>query len=180
MKILQTLVLCFIATISIAQKKSFVLENELYKIQYPNKWTVDTSKTMGTEFFIFSPIENGTDKFRENVNLIVQDISGHNIDLDKYADISKNEINTMGPGSRIYEAKKIKKGKSEYYKIVYDMTEESLKLKLEQYYFVTDTRAFVLTFTTESSKFASFKTVGEGVLNSFQLRSEQIAASFKK
>lgn len=170
MKILQTLVFCFFALLAIAQKQPVAtLEKELFKVQYPNKWTIDTSRMMGSEFFIFSPKENATDKFRENVNLIIQDISGQNIDLDKYAQISKEQINTMGDGARIHESKKIKKGKSEFYKMIYDMKQGAFKLKIEQYYFVTNTRAYVLTLATESTKFANFKTVGEGVLNSFQV-----------
>jgi hypothetical protein len=170
MKILQTLVFYFFALLAIAQKQPVAtLEKELFKVQYPNKWTIDTSRMMGSEFFIFSPKENATDKFRENVNLIIQDISGRNIDLDKYAQISKEQINTMGDGARIHESKKIKKGKSEFYKMIYDMKQGAFKLKIEQYYFVTNTRAYVLTLATESTKFANFKTVGEGVLNSFQV-----------
>jgi hypothetical protein len=169
MKIIQTLVFCLFASMALPQKASVKLQKELFKIQYPSKWTIDTSKMMGSEFFIFSPKENANDKFRENVNLIIQDISGQNIDLDKYAQISKEQINTMANESRIHESKKIKKGKSEFYKMIYDMKQGAFKLKIEQYYFVTNTRAYVLTLATESTKFANFKTVGEGVLNSFEL-----------
>jgi hypothetical protein len=166
---------------SIGQKASVTtFQKALFKIQYPNKWTIDTSGMMGSEFFIFSPKESANDKFRENVNLIVQDISGQNIDLDKYAQISKDEINAIGDAARIYESKKIKKGKSEFYKMIYDMEQEAFKVKIEQYYFVTSARAYVLTLATESTKFANFKTVGEAVLNSFQLRNEQVAISFNK
>jgi hypothetical protein len=170
MKILQTLVLCLFAAGALAQKASVAtLKKDLFKIQYPNKWTIDTSGMMGSEFFVFSPKENANDKFRENVNLIIQDIGGQNIDLDKYAQISKDEINTMGNEARIHESKKVKKGKSEFYKMIYEMKDGDYKIKIEQYYFVTNTRAYVLTLATEFAKFANFKTVGEGVLNSFQV-----------
>jgi hypothetical protein len=170
MKILQTLVFCFCALLAIAQKQPVAtLEKQLFKVQYPNKWTIDTSKTMGTEFFIFSPRENSNDQFRENVNLIIQDLSGQNIDLDKYADISKQQINAMANNPKIHESKKVKKGKSEFYKMIYEMTQGTLRLKLEQYYFVTNARAFVLTLATESNKFKNFKPVGEGILDSFRL-----------
>jgi hypothetical protein len=170
MKILQTLVLCFFTAATLAQKATVkTLKKELFKIQYPHKWTIDTSGMMGSEFFIFSPVENVNDKFRENVSLIIQDISGQNIDLDKYAEISKEQINTMAGESTIHESKKMKKGKSEFYKMIYEFREESLKVKIEQYYFVTNSRAYVLTLATESTKFANFKSIGEGVLNSFQV-----------
>jgi len=51
------------------EKISFSKDN--YKIQYPKSWRLDTSKVMGTEFFVFSPLENNTDKFKENASLII-------------------------------------------------------------------------------------------------------------
>jgi hypothetical protein len=74
MKFIQTLTLLvltysgFSQIDSISGKISFSKDN--YKIQYPKSWSLDTSREMGTEFFIMSPLENGTDKFRENASLI--------------------------------------------------------------------------------------------------------------
>ncbi|MBK7681894.1 MAG: hypothetical protein IPJ26_05200 [Bacteroidetes bacterium] len=51
---------------------------------------------MGTSFIIFSPLENDEDKFKENVNLLMQDLTGQNIDLDKYVTkfqkVNKNNV----------------------------------------------------------------------------------------
>src|SRR5437867_1047648 len=68
---------------------------ESYQIRYPGSWTFDTSKMMGSEFFIFSPKENDNDKFSENVSLVIQDLKGQNIDLDKYAQISEGQIKSL-------------------------------------------------------------------------------------
>jgi hypothetical protein len=46
-----------------------------YKLQYPASWTLDTSKSIGPAKFFFSPLENAEDKFRENVNVLIQDLS---------------------------------------------------------------------------------------------------------
>jgi len=141
-----------------------------YKLQYPSSWTVDTSKRMGPEFFIFSPRENDTDRFQENVNLLVQDLTGQNIDLDKYAKITEEQIKELAIEGTIYESKKIfKPGKSDYYKMVYGMTQDVFKLKIEQYYFIKNDKAFIMTFTAELNKFDSFLPAGEQILNSFVL-----------
>jgi hypothetical protein len=141
-----------------------------YKLQYPSSWTIDTSKRMGPDFFIFSPRENDTDRFQENVNLLVQDLTGQNIDLDKYAKISEGQIKELAMEGTIYESKKITKpDKSEYYKMVYGMTQGVFKLKIEQYYFIKNDKAFIMTFTAELNKFDSFLSAGEQILNSFVL-----------
>ena len=63
------------------EKAKFIKDS--YNIQYPKTWKLDTSKSMGVDLFIFSPLENETDKFRENVNILIQDLRGQNIDLEK-------------------------------------------------------------------------------------------------
>src|SRR5258705_2787583 len=83
-----------------------------YTIQSPADWTIDSSKQMGTDLVLFSMLENGTDKFRENVNVHIQDITGTNIDLSKYTAISEGRIKAMSPDSRIEESKTLNTGKA--------------------------------------------------------------------
>ena len=64
-----------------AQWKS--LNTESYSIQYPENWELVTSGQMNTSFVIFSELSSETDPFRENVNLIIQDLKGYHMDLDK-------------------------------------------------------------------------------------------------
>jgi hypothetical protein len=174
MKQLLTLIFIFSTISGFSQnnpsKQLINFVQEHYKIQYPSSWTLDTSKKMGTDFIVISPKENDTDKFRENVNLLVQDLSGQNIDLNKYAEITQKQIKEMVTDGTIYEAKKmIKPDKSEYYKMVYGMTQGIFKLKFEQYYFIKNDKAFIVTFTAELSNFDSFLNVAEQILNSFVL-----------
>jgi len=68
--------------------------------------------------------------------------------------------------SKIYESTTIKDQNGEYHKIIYSATQGVFKLKFEQYYFVRNNKAFVLTLTTEAEKFDAAKTTGEQILNS--------------
>ena len=72
-----------------------------YSIQYPPTWELNQSGQMGASFFLFSPLESDKDKFKENVNLLIQDLSGQNIDLNKYTEISEGQINTMVTNSTL-------------------------------------------------------------------------------
>ena len=146
------------------------LDHPNYVIQYPQNWEFNNSGLMGTSFVFFSALESPDDKFKENVNLLIQDLPDKSIDLDKYTDISEKQIKIMITNSGIIESKRIKKGNAEYQRIIYTGDQGSFHLKFEQYYFISNNKAYVLTLTTEEDKFESFKETGENVLNSFRLK----------
>ena len=143
------------------------LDQSKFSIQYPSTWELNQSGQMGTSFIIFSPLENDEDKFKENVNLLMQDLTGQNIDLDKYVEISEGQIKTMLTNSTLIESKRVKKESEEFHKIIYSGDQGIFHLKFEQYYRVIDDKALVLTFTCETDQFFKFVNTGEKILNSF-------------
>jgi len=138
-----------------------------YSIQYPPSWDLNISGQMGTSFILFSPLENEDDKFMENINLLAQDLSGLNIDLDKYTEISEGQIKTMVTNSSIQESRRMKINRSEYHKIIYSGEQGIYQLKFIQYYMVINDKAYVLTFTSEENKFEDYIEIAEKILNSF-------------
>jgi hypothetical protein len=146
------------------------LKESNYSIQYPATWELNQSGQMGTSFIVFSPLQSEQDNFKENVNLIIQDLTGKNIDLNNYTEISEGQIKTLATNSTLIESKRIKLGSGEYHKIIYTADQGIFHLKFEQYYWVTNDKAHVLTFTSEQSMFDSFKETGERILNSFMLK----------
>jgi len=140
-----------------------------YSINYPVAWELNQTGQMGTSFVLFSPLESKQDKFKENVNLVIQNLAGKNIDLNKFTEISENQIKTLVPNSNLIESKRVKKGR-EYHKIIYTASRGIFHLKFEQYYWVINNKAYILTFTSEQTKFEGFKSVGEKILNSFKLK----------
>lgn len=122
---------------------------------------------METSFFLFSPLESKEDIFKENVNLLIQNLTGSNIDLDKYTEISVEQVKTMITNSNIIENNRIKNADNDYQKIIYTGVQGVYNLKIEQYYWVIDNKAYVLSLTCEQNKFDDYKNVGEDILNSF-------------
>jgi hypothetical protein len=141
-----------------------------YSIQYPADWELIQSGQMGTTFILFSPLETSQDKFKDNVNLLIQDLSGHNLDLDKYAEISEGQIKTMITNSTLIESKRIKTGSEEYHRMIYVGDQGMFHLKFEQFYWIKNEKAYVLTLTCEQDKFSDYKEVGEAILNSFTFK----------
>jgi hypothetical protein len=148
-------------------KTSFSKDN--YEIQYPINWRLDTSRLMGTEFFVFSPLENETDKFSENVNVLIQNLEGHNIDLKAYKEITDNQLKNMVNDSEIYESAIIKTDNKEYYKAVYAMTQGKFRLKITSICFIKNDKAYLVTFSAELDKYDQYKKAGEEILTSFSL-----------
>ncbi len=147
--------------------KSFNSPN--YSIKYPVDWAIDTAKAMGTTTIIFSPLESDSDQFRENVNVIAQDLTGQNISLGDYVKISERQIKDFMTEGKIYESATFKTGDREYHKIIFSGTQGVFHLKFEQYYFIKNNNAFVVTLTTAADKFDNYKPTGEQIMNSFTL-----------
>ncbi|MCK6695626.1 MAG: hypothetical protein L6Q97_26420, partial [Thermoanaerobaculia bacterium] len=71
------------------------LAEQNYSIEYPGSWELNRPGQGGPNFLLFSQLGSAEDTFRENVNLLIQDLKGMDIDLDKYTAISEEQIKTM-------------------------------------------------------------------------------------
>ena len=139
-----------------------------YSIAHPNDWQFDTSGQLGTKFIILSPVTSGTDQFRENVNLFVQDLTAKGIDLDKFVKITEEQIATFMTDGKILLSKRMKGGDFEYHKMIYTGKQGKFNLKFEQYYLIVGEKAYVLTLTCEVSQFDNYQKTGEKILDSFK------------
>jgi len=146
------------------------LNGNSYYITYPGNWDLNTSGLMGSSFFFFSKLTSQQDKFRENVNLIIQDLNGQNISLDKYIEISVGQIKTMITNGRLLESLRLNKNGYEFQKVIYIGDQGVFKLKYEQYCWIKNGKAYILTLTCENKQFENYKVTGEKILNSFKLK----------
>jgi serine/threonine-protein kinase len=138
-----------------------------YKLEYPKSWSLDTSGKLGADLFVFSPVEDETDKFRENVNVLIQDIHGQNIDLEKYKQITEKQITDMLTDGEIIESSVMKKAAGEYFKIIYAMTQGKFRIKIVSICLIEGDKAYLATFSTELDKYEKYRKFGEQILNSF-------------
>lgn len=138
-------------------------ESENLSIEYPFTWELDQSGQMGTSFIIFSPIQIEGDTFRENVNLLIEDISGSGMNLTDYASVSEQQIQSIfGP---IEESVRI----GNKHMLVYNAVMGNFKLKLIQYLQISDSKAYVLTLTAARTEFDKYQEVGKKIMDSFQI-----------
>lgn len=86
--------LFLISTILSAQKVEEAIDETLYAINYPTSWKIGNIGRNNVEYYLFaSPIK---EDFRSNINLVIQNLDGMNLDLTEFTKISEKEVNING------------------------------------------------------------------------------------
>jgi hypothetical protein len=152
---------------SIANWKS--INDKNFSIQYPPDWELNQSGQMSTTFILFAPLDSDKDPFKENVNLLMQDLQGYKMDLDQYTKVSEEQINKMITNSVIVESKRIKTPTDEYHQIIFTGDQGIFHLKYMQQYRVINEKAFVLTLTCEQERFETYRATGDNIFKSFTI-----------
>jgi serine/threonine-protein kinase len=142
-----------------------------FNFQYPADWDLDESGQMGTSFFLFSRLDSDSDDFKENINLLIQDVGAHQIDLDKFVKLSEDQIKRIVTHSNLIESKRVERDGQSYQMMNYTGDQGQFHLHHLQYYFVEDGKAYILTFTAEQDQFEKFKVTAEKILASFRVAS---------
>lgn len=145
-------------------------ESAKFSIRYPSNWELNLDRKMGETFILFSPIETPQDKFRENVNLFEENLSSSNLSLDRYAQSSIIQIKNFITNFILIENKKMKLGTTEYHQLVYKGDQGILKLIFTQNIWIKGGKGYILTFTSEQSKYSKYREVGESTLKTFSLK----------
>ena len=155
-----------------------ILSKENYTIKHPPEWEVNTSGKMGTSFILFSPLVSKSEKFRTNINLIIQDLEGITIDsrtinLKEYTERSIVEIKNKNTssGGKIISSDLINVNGISHQKVIYTgVSKEGLRLQYEQYYWVEKNKAYVLTLSCQEYKFIDYQAIGEKIFDSFIIK----------
>lgn len=145
-------------------------EGSNFSLKYPKDWTTDTSGTLWAKFFLYSPVEWANDPFKENVNLVTEDLSKKPMTLDEYAKASKTQIQKILKNVVILDEKKYtdSDGK-EYYELHYTSGSDKLTLEFTQDYRIKDTTALIFTLTVQKWASNNFWEIGKQILASVHL-----------
>jgi len=170
MKKITILVFTIISLNAYGQKanwKTYTKDN--YSIQYPPAYDLEEYQ-QGTVFMLIFPVDSANPTFNKNINLIIQDLKGTGLDLDKYNETSVKQIKQYLPNDTILTNKREKDAMGEYRHLIYigDMHEDHLQF--EQYYRIINEKAYVLTLTTETKQWDKGHQIGEQILNTFKIK----------
>ena len=155
---------------SINQDNWEILDEPDYSIQYPDSFDLDKSGQMGMSFIMLSKKSSKQDSFRENVNLLIQNIAGQGIDLNMYVDITERQVKTLLTDGNIVESKRLSGNNRNFHKIIYTGKQGQFNLKWQQFYWIENEKAFILTLTCEEDQFDKYIKVGEAMMNTFIIK----------
>lgn len=140
-------------------------------LQYPEDWELDNSGQMGTSIIILSPQEDDEDEFRENINVMIQDVSAYpDMTLEDYKDLSEKQLANIFKNYSLITSKiETVNGKDRIH-FLYTGDQENYTLKFEQYGWMIDGSVYIITLTTEKSTYNIYKETGHKILNSFRVK----------
>ena len=152
-----------------AQEKMETFVKGDFSIMYPKLWTVDASGRMNSEVIFFSPMEVN-DTFQENVNILLQDLTGQNIDLKEYIDISIQQVKNAAKDYTIEKNEVMIKDGIQYGILVWNGNVTGSPLKFKQIVREKDQKFFIVTFTSLPEKYEQFISTADKMLESFKLK----------
>lgn len=138
-----------------------------FSIEYPANWKLNENPQAGVLFNILAPTDTEKDDFRENVNLITQDLSNQPMTLNEFVQLSEKQINAMGNIAILLSSKRIKTDKGEFHKLYYNYKPTPFQLTIEQFIWIKNGKAYILTFTAEMEAYVKYREMSQQILNSF-------------
>jgi len=168
--VLIVLALIFLSHIATAQSKDYeTYQATEFTIKYPADWRVDETGIMGTKVIFFSPLESADDKFSENINILVQDLTEHPMTLKEYTDLSVEQIKTLATNGKVIESKTIKTANGEMQRLIYTADQGQYHLQFDQLYLIVKGKAYLVTYTAEVDKYQQYLSKANEALGSFIL-----------
>lgn len=138
-----------------------------YSISYGSDLRLDETGQHGAEFSLSIPTEAVTGGFAENLNLVIQNLANMDIDLNKFVEISENQVKDSN--GILVESKRCKINGKDAHKLISEGQYNDFELKYMQYYLIENEKAYVLTYMAKKSHFDKYLDRMEAVMNSFRI-----------
>ncbi|MEM6718233.1 MAG: PsbP-related protein [Bacteroidota bacterium] len=159
-----------LATVQVSAQQTWkTISQNSYSIKYPSDWVADTASNIGADLLLYNE-EDAADGFAENINVVVQDLAGYDLDLDGFTELSEGQIKTMVEGVKIISSERVTKGAIPYHRMVYTGEQSGVTLKFLQHFYVKNEKAYVLTLTSMESEFYNYVKIGSTIFKSFRLK----------
>jgi len=163
------LILSLIFYTSLAQSQSKEIAKKTtdnYAISYDNKYFLNDSGTNGSSFYIFLTEKPDSTNLRANINLVEQELTGKDFNLDKFLALTEKQIKQYGT---ILHSERKKKNDRFYQEILFTLNLQGKNVKFLQYDYVVGNKAYVLTYTASEGSFEKSKQAAEEIMDTFTI-----------
>lgn len=165
MKFSLSLLFLFSTQFSICQINKEIKRNG-YQIFYTDNLRLDETGRNGSEFYLFTQKESLQDDFVENLNLMIQNLETLDIDLNKFVEITENQINQNG---KLISSRRVVTEETEFHILIYESSFNGMNLKFLQYDFMKNKKAYFLTYSAKKDNFEKYLLEMERIINSFKI-----------
>jgi hypothetical protein len=156
---------------SLPTAKWKTIDTPHYTIQYPKEWKRETGEKFGSEFMLMSARTSPKDDFKENIGLLILEFSSDSgINLEKYAEISEEQVIESMENAKILSSKSSLNHGQNMHKTTFTASFDDRALTFTRHYWKKNNKIYVLTLTCEADQFDDYKDVGEGIMASFRLK----------
>ena len=140
-----------------------------FSIRYPPSWGKVTNKDGASVIFI-SPKQSALDTFRENVNVVVQNLASNPMSLQKYTDTAIFQVKVVFKSGIVeVESKSIYLDGKPGYKFAY-LVKGDRDIKIMHVWTIDHSRAYQVTFTALASEFDQYQDTFEKMIKSFHIQ----------
>jgi hypothetical protein len=137
-----------------------------FTIQHPKDWEKQVG-AMGSAVVMLSPREGDSDKFRENVNVLVQKLPDK-MTLDQYTKMSLEQAPTLITGFDLLDQGSTQLAGRPARRVHYRGEQGSFRLEWEQVWTVLGGQAFILTYTADRGRYGAYLRTAEAIFASFR------------
>jgi len=132
-----------------------IIENVSYEIPY--NWTVKEMNQYGKGYVVrMAAIAEAEDNFRENINLVVEDLE-NNMTLSQYLEANLRNMPTILNEFKKYQSGVLQDANEEGKFIVYGHKYGSNNLKVVCFLYIKEKKGYCLTCTSRIDRYARFE-----------------------
>ncbi|WP_411893566.1 hypothetical protein [Winogradskyella sp. A2] len=155
-----------------AQENWQILKKDAFAISYPTDWESSNQMSQPSmQFLLLSDITTqNDDKFRENINLTTESLSGQSFTIDGYAKLSTDQIIAQIPGSKFESNKASTLDGQDAWEVIWSADfGNGMILKFKQSFLLFNDTAYVLTYSSSKAEYDQYVKVADLIFNSFKL-----------
>lgn len=152
-----------------AVMKSYLARGGYFSISYPSSWELGTQQIAGIYFQAFSPKEGANDRFRENLNVVIEDLNGKQISEQEYVEATKKKLLLYVKEYHLIRAGEIMMGSYKAYEIIYSGKVDFYNLKFRAVITFFEKRAFVMTYSSDLISYDKFYPEANKIMSSIKL-----------
>jgi|LSQX01.1.fsa_nt_gb serine/threonine-protein kinase len=157
-------ILSFISCSSINWETHTDKDNK-FSIQYPNDWE---KEIRGNSIIFLSPLEGERDRFKENVNFMLQDLSQQPLTLEQYTDITEESVIANLGKQSIFSLKDVTIQGIAAKEFIYNMNMNGNNLRIKQYWFIKNKTAYLFTYTAKPLRYDDYELIANKIIESFK------------